>query len=150
MTLEKSTIEENPESDIILRIFYRAIKNWWFFLIVGFPSSEGYVARVLQNKVKKWLASSHSQFKALPQLDEYYFRYLVTFRDKMEMDVLLPKGSETICFGEDLELDTWSLETLKMCTQREKAQFFSAVRQKLAESNISTARLLTERPGSCR
>ena len=107
----------------------------WLFLLVGFPSSEGYVARVLQNKVKKWLDSSHSQFKALPQLDEYYFRYLVTFRDKMEMDVLLPKGSETICFGEDLELDTWSLKTLKMCTQREKAQFFSAVRGKLAESN---------------
>ena len=53
----------------------------WLFLLVGFPSSEGYVARVLQNKVKKWLDSSHSQFKALPQLDEYYFRYLVTFRD---------------------------------------------------------------------
>lgn len=44
MTLEKNTIEENSESDIIIRIFYRAFKRWWIFLIVGIlAATAGYI-----------------------------------------------------------------------------------------------------------
>lgn len=52
MTLEKNTTEENPESDIILRIFYRAINKWWVFLIVGMlGATAGYIYAINQKPV---------------------------------------------------------------------------------------------------
>jgi len=38
MTIEKNTIDENPERDILIRIFYHVKKKWWLFLIVGIVS----------------------------------------------------------------------------------------------------------------
>lgn len=38
MTLEKNTVGEKSERDIIIRIFYRVKKKWWLFLIVGIVS----------------------------------------------------------------------------------------------------------------
>ena len=50
--MEESTIVKNPESDIILRIFHRAIKNWWVFLIVGILGAiAGYIYAINQKPV---------------------------------------------------------------------------------------------------
>ncbi len=52
MKLEKNTTEENQESDIIVRVFYQAIKNWWFFLIVGILGGvAGYIYAINQRPV---------------------------------------------------------------------------------------------------
>ncbi|HEY5368652.1 MAG TPA: Wzz/FepE/Etk N-terminal domain-containing protein [Hanamia sp.] len=52
MTLEKNTIDENSESDIIIRIFLQAIKKWWLFLIVGLLAAiAGYVYAAKQKPV---------------------------------------------------------------------------------------------------
>ena len=58
MKLEKNTVGEKSESDIIIRIFHQAIKKWWLFLIVGILAAiAGYIyARKQQPVYQSYLS----------------------------------------------------------------------------------------------
>jgi len=59
MASEKNTMNENSESDIIIRIFRQAIKKWWLFLIVGVVAA---IAGYIYAKNQKPIYQSYLSF----------------------------------------------------------------------------------------